>query len=45
MIELLAKYTKKSIDEIKLDIERDYYMSPFDALEYGLIDEIISKKS
>ncbi len=45
MIDLLAKYTKKTIDEIKLDIERDYYMSPYDALEYGLIDEIISKKN
>lgn len=44
MIELLAKYTNKKEDEIKIDIERDYYMSPFDALEYGLIDEIISKK-
>ncbi len=45
MIELLAKYTKKDIDIIKNDIERDYYMSPDDALAYGLIDEIILKKA
>ena len=45
MIELLAKYTKKNIDIIKNDIERDYYMSPDDALAYGLIDEIILKKA
>lgn len=45
MIELLAKYTKKDIDIIKNDIERDYYMSPDDALAYGLIDEIIIKKA
>lgn len=45
MIELLAKYTKKDINTIKNDIERDYYMSPDDALAYGLIDEIILKKA
>lgn len=45
MIELLAKYTKKDIDTVKNDIERDYYMSPDDALAYGLIDEIILKKA
>lgn len=45
MIELLAKYTKKDINTIKNDIERDYYMSPDDALAYGLIDEIIIKKA
>ena len=45
MIELLAKYTKKDIDIIKNDIERDYYMSPDDALAYRLIDEIILKKA
>ena len=45
IIELLAKYTKKDIDIIKNDIERDYYMSPDDALAYGLIDEIILKKA
>ena len=44
MIELLAKYTKKDIDIIKNDIERDYYTSPDDALAYGLIDEIVSKE-
>ena len=45
MIELLAKYTKKDINTIKNDIERDYYMSPDDALAYRLIDEIILKKA
>lgn len=38
---LLAKNTKKSLSKIKRDVERDYYMSADEALNYGLIDKII----
>jgi ATP-dependent Clp protease protease subunit len=36
--------TKKPIDDILKDIERDYYMTSPEAKEYGLIDEIFSKE-
>jgi ATP-dependent Clp protease protease subunit len=36
--------TKKPIDEILKDIERDYYMTSLEAKEYGLIDQIFSKE-
>jgi len=43
MNEILAHHTGKPIDKIKHDTERDYYMSPDEAREYGIIDKIISK--
>lgn len=43
--ELWAKHTDQPIDKIKDDTERDYFLSPPDAKEYGIIDEVIAKKS
>lgn len=40
---LLAEHSGQSIDKIKEDTERDYYMSAQEAVEYGLIDKVISK--
>ena len=34
----------KTFDEFKADMERDKFMSAQEALEYGLIDEIITKR-
>ncbi len=45
MNEILAHHTGKPIDKIKNDTERDYYMSPDEAREYGIIDKIISKNT
>ena len=39
--ELLSKHTGKSISEIESDCEEDLYMSAKEALDYGIIDEII----
>ena len=38
---ILAKVTNKDLKTIENDTERDNFMDPIDALEYGLIDEII----
>jgi ATP-dependent Clp protease protease subunit len=35
----------KTYEQLKQDMERDKYMSAQEALEYGLIDEIITKRS
>lgn len=45
MNEILARHTSKSMDKIKKDTERDYYMSPEEAMEYGIIDKIIRKEN
>jgi ATP-dependent Clp protease protease subunit len=39
--ELLAIHTGQPIKRIEQDTERDFYMSPEEAKEYGIIDEII----
>jgi len=40
---LLAKNTGQKLSKIKTDMERDYWMTPTEAKEYGLIDEVIIK--
>lgn len=40
--EILANVTNKDIKIIENDTERDNYMEPIEALNYGLIDEIIT---
>ncbi|MBQ7529039.1 ATP-dependent Clp protease proteolytic subunit, partial [bacterium] len=41
--EILAHHTGQSIEQIMIDTERDNYMSPEEAVRYGLIDQIITK--
>ena len=41
---LLAEKTGKSIEQINRDTERDNYMFAEEALEYGIIDEIMTKR-
>ena len=43
-IEFLSNHTKKPIEEVAKDIERDYFMSANDALEYGIIDQVMQKR-
>lgn len=42
---ILAENTGRTVEEIKRDTERDNYLSAAEALEYGLIDSVISKNS
>jgi ATP-dependent Clp protease protease subunit len=41
---LWAKHSGQPVDKIKEDTERDYFLSPIDAKEYGIIDEVITQK-
>ncbi|MCL2706569.1 MAG: ATP-dependent Clp endopeptidase proteolytic subunit ClpP [Dehalococcoidia bacterium] len=40
---ILAENTGQGMDKITHDTDRDFYMNPQQALEYGLIDEILTK--
>ena len=42
--DILAKNTGQPTDRIARDTDRDFYMDPEAALEYGLIDEVLSSK-
>ncbi|MGH8644761.1 MAG: ATP-dependent Clp endopeptidase proteolytic subunit ClpP [Gammaproteobacteria bacterium] len=41
---ILAKHTGQSIERVKLDTERDYFMGADEAKEYGLIDNVLDRR-
>jgi ATP-dependent Clp protease, protease subunit len=41
---ILAKHTAQTLERIEKDVERDYIMTSDQAKEYGIIDEVISKR-
>ncbi|MEZ5144349.1 MAG: ATP-dependent Clp protease proteolytic subunit [Acidimicrobiales bacterium] len=43
--EILARHTGQSVEKIHQDTDRDFVMSASEALEYGLIDEVIEARS
>jgi ATP-dependent Clp protease protease subunit len=42
--EILAEQTGQSLERIARDTERDNFMTPREALEYGLIDEVVERR-
>ena len=42
---IYAKHTKKNEDEIKKALERDNFMTPIQAKDFGLIDEVVEQRS
>jgi len=43
--EIYADHTGRTIDEIKKALERDKFMNPKDAKEFGLIDKVVEKRT
>ena len=43
--EIYSKHTGKSIDEVKKALERDNFMTPEVAKDFGLIDEVVENRS
>ena len=41
---ILSERTSQPLEKIEKDTDRDFYMSPNEALEYGLIDKIFEKR-
>jgi len=41
---ILSQNTGQEIDKIRLDTDRDFYLNAEQALEYGMIDEILQKQ-
>tara|TARA_B100000029_G_scaffold52861_1_gene47963 strand:- start:795 stop:1403 length:609 start_codon:yes stop_codon:yes gene_type:complete len=42
--EIYSKHTGKSVNEIKSALERDNFMTPDTAKEFGLVDKVVSKR-
>ena len=42
--EVLAKHSGQTIEQVEQDSDRDYYMSSAEAMEYGLVDQVIEGK-
>jgi ATP-dependent Clp protease, protease subunit len=44
MNDILAKHTSQTTEKIESDVERDYIMTAAQAKDYGIIDQVISKR-
>jgi len=43
--EIYSKHTGKSVEDVKKALERDNFMTPDNAKEFGLIDEVVENRS
>ena len=43
--EIYSKHTGKSVDDVKKALERDNFMTPDTAKDFGLIDEVVENRS
>jgi ATP-dependent Clp protease protease subunit len=42
--EIIADHTGQPLDKVSKDMERDYFMNPDEAQEYGIIDRVINHR-
>lgn len=42
--ELLAKHTGQTVEKLEKDTDRDNFLSAYDAVKYGLVDEVVEKR-
>jgi len=45
MAEIISRHTNQDVEQVMKDIDRDRFMTPAEAKEYGLIDEIVSPRA
>jgi ATP-dependent Clp protease protease subunit len=41
---IIVKHTGQPMDKVQHDTDRDFYLNPIQAIEYGLIDQVLEKK-
>jgi ATP-dependent Clp protease protease subunit len=44
IIRIISQHTGRSEDQVRIDSDRDYYMSADEAKAYGLVDEVIKSR-
>ena len=45
MAEILSKHTGQPVEQVMVDIDRDRFMTPDEAVGYGLIDKLVERKA
>ena len=45
LIDLLAKHTSQPREKVEKDIDRDFYMSVDEAMEYGIVDKVLGPEA
>ena len=45
LYDIISKHSGQSYDKVFADADRDFWMTAREALEYGMVDEILTKKS
>jgi len=45
LLEVLAKHTGQTPEKLRSDTDRDFFLRPTQAVEYGLVDTIVSRKT
>ena len=43
--EILVRHTKQDMERVSDDTERDYWMSAAESKEYGVVDEVLSRRT
>lgn len=44
MAQIIAFHSGRSLEQVERDLERDYFMTAHEALEYGIIDEVLAPR-
>jgi ATP-dependent Clp protease, protease subunit len=45
MAEIIAKHTNQDVEQVMKDIDRDRFMTPEEAVEYGIVDAIMENRA
>jgi ATP-dependent Clp protease, protease subunit len=45
LIDIIAKHSGQPIERVTKDVDRDYYMSPEEGMEYGIVDKVLTTHS
>ncbi len=43
--QIIARETNRTLEQVLEDIERDYWMSPEEAIDYGLVSRIVERRT
>ena len=43
--EILARHTGQPLEKVSEDTDRDFFLTPYEAREYGIVDEVITERA